>query len=319
MAAMNALVKEGPTLTVRRVPVPDLAGPADVRVRVALAGLCRTDVQVAAGELAAADPLILGHEFAGVVDRVGDAVAHVRPGQRVAVQPVLGCGSCPLCRAADEINCPRRTMLGLDRDGAFAEYVVVPGRLVVPLPDGVSLHAAAYAEPVAAALGVLTADLPPDQPGLVLGRTRFAVLVERLLRGHRFHQITLCDPASGDAEPEDSAFAFVIETGLARDTLPRMLRAVRPRGTLVLKSRQPGTVPLDVRAALLKQVTLRAVNYGPFRRAVGLLAEGALDLDGLLGPVYPLEDFARVFALARRSEAAKLFFDPSGDHVRHRR
>jgi threonine dehydrogenase-like Zn-dependent dehydrogenase len=89
-----------------------------------------------------------------------------------------------------------------------------------------------------------------------------------------------------------------------------MLAAVRPHGTLVLRSRQPGTVALDLLAAVAKQVTIRAVNYGSFRRALGLLVEGALDLAGLLGPVFALEEHAEVFARAEASESAKLFFDP---------
>jgi threonine dehydrogenase-like Zn-dependent dehydrogenase len=314
MPTMNALVKHGPSVAVCRIAVPDLAGEDEVRVRVSLAGLCRTDVQVAQGEIPAADGLVLGHEFSGVIDAVGSAIPHLRPGLRVAVQPVFGCGSCPFCREGDEINCPQRTMLGVDHDGAFAEFVVVPGRCVFPLPDSVSQHAAAYAEPVAAGLGVLSADLPHNEPGLILGRNRFSLLVERLLRVHGFTNITILDR---DAEPPPGAFAYVIETGLQQNTLSRMLHAVRPRGTLVLKSRQPQPVEFDVRGALLKQVTIRAVNYGSFRRAVGLLAEGALDLDGLLGPIYPLEEFAEVFEQARRCESAKLFFDPAGEHVRH--
>jgi threonine dehydrogenase-like Zn-dependent dehydrogenase len=183
----------------------------------------------------------------------------------------------------------------------------------------VSLHAAAYAEPIAAALGVLAAGLPPRQPGLILGRNRFSVLVERLLLAEGFNNLTFCDPASGDPEPPENYFTFVIETALREDTLARMLRTVRPRGTLVLKSRQPQPLAFDVRSALRKQVTIRAVNYGSFRAAVWLLAERAIDLDGLLGPVYPLEEFSQVFALARQSESAKLFFDPTGEHVRHHR
>ena len=75
----------------------------------------------------------------------------------------------------------------------------------------------------------------------------------------------------------------------------------------------------DVRTALLKQVTIRAVNYGAFRRAVALLVEGRLDLEGLIGDVLPLEQFADAFEQARSSESAKLFLDPTGEHVRDRR
>jgi L-iditol 2-dehydrogenase len=207
-------------------------------------------------------------------------------------------------------------MLGVDRDGAFAEFVVVPSRCVYRVPESVPFAAAAYAEPVAAALAVLGWGIRPFHRGLILGRNRFSVLVERLLAVEGFTDVTVADP---DADLEPDGFDFVIETGLAADTLTRMLRAVRPGGTLVLKSRHPVPVELDVRTALLKQVAIRAVNYGPFHRAVRLLAEGFLDLEGLLGPIYPLERFADAFEQARSMEAAKLFLDPAGEHVRHRR
>src|SRR5262249_3486123 len=153
-----------------------------------LAGLCWTDVQVALGELASADPITLGHEFAGEIDAVGREVNHLTPGARVAVRPVLGCRTCAVCQAGDEINCPDRTMLGVDHDGAFAEFVVVPARCAFVLPGSVAWPAAAYAEPVAAALAVFNAGIQPGQRGLVLGRNRFAVLLERLLRAHGFNQ-----------------------------------------------------------------------------------------------------------------------------------
>src|SRR5262249_52725451 len=123
----------------------------------------------------------------------------------------------------------------------------------------------------------------------------------------------------GDPEPAPESFAVVIETGLASDTVPRMIRAARFRGTLVFRSRQPIPLCFEILPALLKQLQFHAVNYDPFILAVGLLAGGKLDLTGLLGPVYPLEAFAEVFDLAESSESAKLFFDPSGEHVRDHR
>jgi threonine dehydrogenase-like Zn-dependent dehydrogenase len=307
---MKALLRRASGVQLCQIPVPDLVGPDDVRLRVLVAGLCRTDVQVAAGELPCAAPVVLGHEFAGVIDAVGPAAAGLRPGRLAAVQPVLGCGACPLCRSGDEINCPERTLLGVDRDGAFAEYAVVPARCVFVVPDAVGAQAAAYAEPVAAALGVLTADLPAGQPGLILGRNRFSTLLERLLAAHGFTDLTVCDPAAPDRPPA-GAFAFAVETALGPGSLETMLHAVRPRGVVVLKSRGPHGVALPVSLALRKQATIRAVNYGPFRRAVALLAEGRLDLSGLFGETHALEDFARVFRLCRADESAKRFFDPT--------
>ncbi len=301
MSTMRALRKAGPDVGVCRLAVPAV-GPGEALLRVAVAGLCRTDVHVARGRLAAADPVVLGHEFAGTIAAVGPGVAGLHVGGRVAVLPVLPCRRCAICES-DEINCPDRRMLGVDRDGAFAGFVAVPTALVYPIPEHVSFLQAACAEPIAAALGVLQAGIRPDQRGLVLGHNRFSVLIERVLRAHGFRDLAVGDPSPG-------AYEFVIETGLGPDTLAVMLAAVRPRGTLVLRSRQPGPAALDVLTAVARQVTIRAVNYGSFRRALGLLVERALDLDDLLGPVFALEEHAEVFARAEAGESVKLFFDP---------
>jgi L-iditol 2-dehydrogenase len=301
MPTMKALRKSGPPLGVCQLAVP-AAGPGEVLVRVAVAALCRTDVHVARGLVPAANPVVLGHEFAGTLAAVGAGVTGLRVGDRVAVVPVLPCRRCALCES-DPINCPQRGMLGVDRDGAFAGFVAVPADLVCAIPDHLSFQHAACAEPVAAALAVLQADIQSGRRGLVLGRNRFSRLIEAVLHLHGFTDVTVGEPASG-------AYDFVVETGVGPVTLAAMLAAVRPRGTLVLRSRQPGTVALDLLTAVTKQVTLRAVNYGSFRRALVLLAEGALDLAELLGPVFALEQYADVFAQSEASESVKLFFDP---------
>ena len=303
MPTMKAIRKAGANLELCRLEVPR-PGAGEVQVRVESAGVCRTDVHVARGRLPSADPVVLGHEFAGVVTALGDGVTNVGRGDRVAVLPLMPCGACIVCQKDDPINCPRRTMLGVDRDGAFAAFVVVPAALAYVLPETVPFAAAAYAEPIAAALGVMAAGLSPQGRGLVMGHNRFAVLIERLLRLHGFRDLVVGDEAEGDE------FDFVIETGLSDDTLWRMTRAARPGGTLVLRSRRPGPFALDALTAVTKQLTIRAVNYGPFRRALGLLVEGALDLGGLVGPAHPLEEYEEVFAGAERSEDVKLFFDP---------
>jgi L-iditol 2-dehydrogenase len=307
MATMRAVVLDGRGAGLRRVPVPAVSG-ADVRIRVTAAGLCRTDLLVAAGKVPAPVPLVLGHEFAGVVDAVGPAVRSVAPGDRVTVNPVFGCGRCAVC-AADPINCPRRAMLGTDRDGAFAEFVVVPAANVFPVPPHVTDAAAAYAEPVAAALAVLNAGLDRRGYGLVHGGNRFAQLVERVLRAAGFRTLRAFDPAAGSGPLPDDAFDFAIETGLDGPTLDELIRVTRPGGTLVIKSRQAMRVDADFGPAVRKQLAIRCVNYGPFPRAVGLLVEGRIDVSDLLGPRYPLSRWAEAFATAG-SEANKVFLLP---------
>jgi L-iditol 2-dehydrogenase len=270
----------------------------------------RSDLHVADGLHSTPPKLILGHEFAGTVEAVGAGVEGLKPGDRVAALPVVPCLECETCLVGDAANCLRRAMLGMDRDGAFAEFVRVPWTCVRSLPAGLSFAAGAYAEPVAAALGVNNAGLHPLHHGVILGRNRYALLVERLLVCEGFAHLTRIDPDDAESLPANG-FDFAIETGLSTETFQEMARLVRPRGTLVLKSRQPGRVGVDVSALVRKQLTLKAVQYGSFTMALGLLGKGRLNLDGLLGPTFPLSAFAEVFERAREDDMTKLFFQPT--------
>jgi threonine dehydrogenase-like Zn-dependent dehydrogenase len=257
----------------------------------------------------AANPVTLGHEFSGVVESVGPAARGVKVGDRVAVNPVFGCGACAVC-ATDPINCPHRTMLGIDRDGALAEFAVVPAANVHPVPGHVSDQAAAYAEPVAAALAVFNAGIAPHQKGLIFGANRFALLLEQVFRDAGYGDVSTFDfRANRYPLPLEDSFDFVIETELGPNILAHMMWVAKPGGTLILKSRVPKDVHLDFGPAVRKQLSLRGVNYGSFRRAVGLLVEGRLELGDVFGPVFALADWRAAFDAAR-SEATKVFIQP---------
>jgi L-iditol 2-dehydrogenase len=294
------------------VPPPVLRAADDVLIRVHVAGICRTDVYAAEGRLPVREPLILGHEFAGVVEASGPQVCHVAPGQRVAVMPFIACRCCEQCRSGLELVCQHKSMLGVDRDGAFAELVVVPAAEVYPIPPSVSFHEAAYAEPLAAALAVLHAGLRRDQHGLIVGHNRFALLLGKVLRAHGFDHFMIYDPVE-DAVPAENSLDFAIETVATTEALATMVRAVRPRGTVVLKSRQPRSVGLNLAAAVAKDLTFRAVFSGPFAEAVALLADRRLDLGDLRGPTYPLESFADALLAAKEDEGSKWFLKPEED------
>jgi L-iditol 2-dehydrogenase len=305
MSMMPALVKDAPSLSLCSVPRPTPRAD-EVVVRVAVAGLCRTDLYVADGKIPSANPLILGHEFSGTVHLIGTDVSRLAPGHRVAVMPILSCGTCMYCRQGLERVCPQRSMLGVDRDGAFAEFVAVPARFVHPIPAGMSFQAAAYAEPVTAALGVLNAGLDSDRNGLIYGNNRFSHLLLRVLALHGFQRVGIHDPKKATLSRD--CCDFLIETVANAEAVAEMIQAVRPLGTIVFKSRQPRPTALDLLSAIPKELTFRTVHHGSFVHALQLLAEGRLDLSGLLGPAAPLADWERVFALARRGEQNKFFF-----------
>jgi len=168
---MQAAVLVAPKrFEVREVPLPQ-TGPDDVLIKVDRCGICGTDIHIFNGHYAADRlPLIPGHEFAGTVHRLGERVAGLRPGQRVVADINIGCGHCFFCRRNEILNCSEVRQVGIHRDGAFADYVAVPGRLVIPAPDDAGMDVLALVEPVACVVrAARKADVRFGQSVVVLG------------------------------------------------------------------------------------------------------------------------------------------------------
>jgi threonine dehydrogenase-like Zn-dependent dehydrogenase len=285
-------------------PAPERP-PGWVRVRVVLAGICLTDIHAAEGRLPTGDPRILGHEMVGEVRECDRAIGFA-PGARVTVSPLVACGTCGGCSRGARCAAPK--MLGVELDGAFAEELVVPAGALHRVPPGLPLRRAAYVEPIAAALAASRAPIRRDQRGLVLGSGRIADLTRRVLGALGFHvqdrNENAAIPLPGDA------FDYVVEAGGTEASLDEALRLVAPGGVVVLKSRPPHPLALDVARAVRNDVTLAAVSYGAWDDAVRLA--GDLCLDDLLGDVYPLERFEAAMALAREQPLGpKLFLSPA--------
>lgn len=151
---MRAAVYRGPgALRVEQVPEPADPGRGDVVVAVRRAAICGTDSsEWAHGPLLAVPPVVLGHEFTGVVEATGPDVTSVSVGDRVVCGSGISCGECEWCRAGRTNLCARYRTIGLHVDGGLAEYVAAPARICLPVPDAVSDDAAAIAQPLAVAL-----------------------------------------------------------------------------------------------------------------------------------------------------------------------
>ena len=147
---MTAAVLVAPKrFALRQVPVPEV-GPDDALIRVSRTGICGTDLHLFNGHYAADHlPVIPGHEFTGRIEKLGANVRHLTLGQRVVADIHIGCGTCYWCRRNEVLNCPAAEQIGISRNGAFAEFVAMPARLVIAAPDGVAAAVLALAEPVA--------------------------------------------------------------------------------------------------------------------------------------------------------------------------
>lgn len=196
-------------------------GPVQARevlIRVGAVGLCRTDLAVMSGTIPVASPLVPGHEFGGTIAITGGSVAELQAGDRVTVNPVLYCGACKYCTSGMTQYCRSTRFLGLDIDGACSEFVIVPATAVHAVPQGLPPTVSAFAEPVAASLGVLNSGISPAETGVIVGENRIGRLTERVLRAQGFDRIEVCPAAAADSLADD-VFDYAIETEPAPEVL----------------------------------------------------------------------------------------------------
>lgn len=165
---MKAIVYEGPnTVDVKNIPMPEVP-EGWVLIKVSHAGICGTDLNIYAGTHPRAKaPLVMGHEFSGVVEQ--DAY-NLKKGTRVTVYPLLSCGECTPCKTGNAHVCNTLKLLGIDRDGGMAQFVVAPLETVIPLGDKVSDKLGAFVEPIAVAVHAIREnEFVPGDNAIVLG------------------------------------------------------------------------------------------------------------------------------------------------------
>lgn len=283
-------------------PVPVLQEPGQVLIRVLRAAICRTDVFVAQGRLPVIDGRVLGHEFSGVVADVGGGVTRCAAGQRVVVNPLLSCGQCADCMSKRLHQCAHTQFLGLHADGAFAQFIVVDEAQVFPLMNYISDAVGAYAEPLAATMAMLEADLPPAGRIAVTGTGRIAELTHFILEDHGY-DVALASEGEYDA---------VVETDLCTANAEATLHLVKPGGLLVLKSRMPAPLTLPPLLCITRRLRVQAVHYVEFEQALRYLGQWANRLEDFVGSEWALDEHEQAFAAACADEALKIYFKPNG-------
>jgi threonine dehydrogenase-like Zn-dependent dehydrogenase len=312
---MQALYFDGSNLELKEVPRPEPA-PGEALVRLRLAGVCRTDLEVLKGYHDFRG--IPGHEFVGeVLGPPGSPLF----GQRVVGEINIPCGVCPRCRRGLAHHCRERRVLGLKGlDGTFAEYLTLPEQNLHPVPDGVADEAAVITEPLAAALAVFEAAPPtPDQCALVVGDGALGLLIsftlalrglETHLAGHYREHLGLAEPYGVRAwladELPPGEFDLVVEASGSPTGLALALNRVRPRGTVVMKSTFAGQAPLDPSLIVVPEVRLVGSRCGPFPAALRLLTRGWLDPRPLISRVFPLSQGVAALDFARQKGVLKV-------------
>jgi len=306
-----------PKVVDRPEPVP---GGGEAVIRVALAGICGTDLEIARGYLDFSG--IPGHEFVGVVEQAPEPDW---VGKRIVAEINVGCGVCEMCESGIERHCPARTVVGiLGRDGAFAEHIALPLSNLHEVPPPVPDDAAVFTEPLAAAHEILAQVTPTGgERVLVLGDGRLgqlcaAVLARagcRILVGgrhpeklRRLEHLGIRTAVSDGLD--EAGFDLVVEATGTPDGLRRALRVVRPRGTIVLKSTYHGEASFDLTGVVIDEVSVIGSRCGRFEPALDHLVSDARVTEGMITARFPLDRVRDAFTRAMQPDALKVLLAP---------
>lgn len=301
---MNALRYAGGKIELANVAAPSREGDEAV-VRVTLAGICNTDLEIVRGY--AGFEGTLGHEFVGIVEHAPGAEWLL--GRRVVGEINAGCGRCELCGAGDPRHCPARTVLGIvGRDGAFAEFLSLPVVNLLPVPDEVTDTRAVFTEPLAAACGIAERiELTDATRVAVVGDGKLGLLCAQAIHaqtgahvtliGKHAHKLRIARERGVETVLRDAltpgaarSFDVAVEASGAPEGFALALDLVRPRGTLVLKSTFHGAAEINTARIVVDEISVVGSRCGRFAHALELLKADAVDVESLISEQHALAD-----------------------------
>jgi 2-desacetyl-2-hydroxyethyl bacteriochlorophyllide A dehydrogenase len=320
---MHGLWLENERLTFR-TDLADLdPAPGWALVRLRMAGICSTDLEMVKAYYPFAG--VPGHEFVGQVVGVGQEIDRHWVGRRVVGEINLACGECPACRSGLGTHCTTRSVLGLiNANGVFAEFVVIPVENLHTIPDEVSDEAAVFTEPLAAALEILQQGaVRPSDRVLLVGAGRLGLLIAQVLA------LIGCDlqvvarrpepqrllarwgiPATLPDQVSAGSFDVAIEATGVSQGFDLARRALRPRGTMVLKSTYSGAITVNFSSIVVDELTLLGSRCGPFEPAIRLLANQKVNPTPLIVGSYRLAQGIEAFEKAAQPGILKIVLTP---------
>jgi len=336
---MLAFVTKNHALTAVRKPLPTLR-PGWALVRVRLAGICNTDVEILRGyHNFRGTP---GHEFIGEVVDVRGAPSHEKKnwlGHRVAGEINIACAAldfrphCEFCRRGLKTHCARRKVLGIvAHDGAFAEFLALPLENLHAIPNTVTDEEAVFIEPLAAACEILAqVRVSAFRKAVVLGDGKLAQLIAMVLRstgipvamfGKQSQKLALARRDgiktvlvrgnSTDLKGNAAAakFPLVVEATGSPSGLALGIALTEPRGTLVLKSTFHGAAPIESWPIVVNEITMLGSRCGPFAKAIALLRAKLVDPRPLITRTFPLSEASKAIKFAQQKGVIKVLLKP---------
>ncbi len=340
---MHALVKfehRDEAVEVRDIPEPAAPGPNQVLLEVKAVGVCGSDIHMwhEHQSWSIKLPLVLGHEFGGVIAAVGSEITGFKPGDRVVCETAASiCGQCVYCLSGNYNLCPNRKGYGALADGAFTRYVLARPQILHHVPDNVPFEHAALTEPICVAYNALVEKSlinPGDvvviqgpgpigmmalQVAKLRGASTIAVLgtdadehrLEVAMQVGASHVLNIQreDPSTLIRSLGDGFGADIVVdcTGVSK-ALKQSLELVRPNGTITKIGWGPQPLDFSLDPLVAKAVTLQGSfshTYPTWERVLGLLSSGQIDLDPVLGGVYDLQDWREAFSRMEQGHNVK--------------
>ena len=332
-------------LSMETAQVPAI-GPMDVLVRVKAASICGTDLHIygwdrwSQGRIK--PPVTLGHEFCGVIEKVGDEVAMLKTGDFVSAEMHVNCGHCHQCRVGEAHICPNVKIIGIDQDGAFADYVKIPASNIIKLDAAIPEHYGAILDPLGNAVHTVLAGAIAGQSVLVTGcgpiglmsivvakacgsSTVFATETNehRRAMAKKMGADVVINPAAEDAvkkilgETDGTGVDVLLEMSGNPTAIQQGFRSLRAGGRASLLGIPTESVPLDlVNDVIFKGATVQGIYgrrmYDTWEQMTALLKAGRLNLDALFDERISLEKFEGAFAKLQSGLAGKILLYPNG-------
>ena len=334
-----ALFEKPHSLTVRSTPLRTLM-PNEVLLKVKACGVCGTDVHIVEGTSRSTPPVVLGHEFTGIVEDVGIAVHGIAPGQRAAVDTNVSCGVCYYCRRGLVHLCANLKALGVDHDGGMAEYCFVPSEQIYLLPEGMLMEAAAFVEPVSCAVhGIDRANICAGDTVVIIGGGTIGLIMLQLARNAGASRTIVIEPlqhkrriaielgadAAVDPSESDAKTAVMDMTHVGADvviecagrpqTAHLALELVRRGGTVEFFGVSPigEKIQVEPNQVYFKELTIVGsyVNPNTFSRSIALLHSGRVRVDRFQIDRFPLDEVNNALAYQREGKTLKSIIEPN--------
>lgn len=309
-------------LRVEERAMPERA-PHEALIRVRLAGICNTDIEITKGYMGFRG--ILGHEFVGEVVAADDVTMI---GRRVVgeINCVPSDCTCNYCQMELPNHCAHRTVLGiLNRNGAFATHLSLPVSNLYTVPDEVPDEAAVFTEPLAAAFRILEQiDIEPEHRVIVLGDGKLGLLIAQVLSKHS--RAVTCvgrnswklellrdleiDTAHSDQPMERQSADVVVEVTGSAQGFERALELVRPEGTVILKTTVGHPTAFAMSVPVINEVRIIGSRCGPFRPALEALKKGDIAVEPLISETHPITNGVTAMQRAMQRDVLKVLLRP---------